>query len=179
MLSVCFVQDWGSLMHAIKQAWWEWIHPFCLWVCFCSLRDMKECLIQAKQAKHDNLTTNHNDFCMLFLLQLSAQVEAWSVLLLEARMIYYYYASFVHCCWSWDVFLLLFLPFWFVCFSLLAWFYSSTHQSSHDSSSTSSSVLPFVSGLQQYFMGCVKVLSFDLVLGWWGKNVGIILFSLM
>jgi hypothetical protein len=45
----------------------------------------------SKQAKHDNLTTNHNDFCMLFLLQLSAQVEAWSVLLLEARMIYYYY----------------------------------------------------------------------------------------
>jgi hypothetical protein len=52
----------------------------------------------SKQAKHDNLTTNHNDFCMLFLLQLSAQVEAWSVLLLEARMIYYYYTSFVHCC---------------------------------------------------------------------------------
>ncbi len=123
----------------------------------------------SRQAKHDNLTTNHNGFCMLFSLQLSAQVEAWSVLLLEARLIYYYYTSFVHCCWSWDVFLLLFLPFWFVCFSLLAWLYSSTHQSLHDFSSTSSSaVLRFVSGLQQYFMGCMKVLSFDLVLGRWG-----------
>jgi hypothetical protein len=29
-------------------------------------------------------------------------------------------------------------------------------------------VLRFVSGLQQYFMGCMKVLSFDLVLGRWG-----------
>lgn len=49
MLNVFNVQDWGSLMHASKQAWWEWIHPFCLWVCFGSLRYMKECLIQASK----------------------------------------------------------------------------------------------------------------------------------
>ncbi len=180
MLSVFFVQDWGSLMHAIKQAWWEWIHPFCLWVCFRSLRDMKECLIQA--SKQSMITSPPTTtifvccFCYNFLPRLKPGVfcswkQEWYIIII---------CFFCPLLLKLGCFSSSFLPFWFVCCSLLAWFYSSTHQSLHDSSSTSSSaVLPFVSGLQQYFMGCVKVLSFDLVLGRWGKSVGIILFSLM
>lgn len=158
MLSVFFVQDWGSLMHAIKQAWWEWIHPFCLWVCFRSLRDMKECLIQAsKQSMITSPPTTTIFVCSFrynFLPRLKPGVfcswkQEWYIII-----IYFFCPLLLKLgCFSSS-----FLPFWFVCFSLLAWFYSSTHQSLHDSSSTSSSaVLPFVSGLQQYFMGCVKV----------------------
>lgn len=150
MLGVFLVQDWGSLMHAIKQAWWELIHPFCLWVCFRSLRDMKECLIQA--SKQSMITSPPTTmifvccFCYNFLPRLKPGVfcswkQEWYIII-----IYFFCPLLLKLgCFS-SSFL---LPFWFVCFSLLAWFYSSTHQSLHDSSSTSSSaVLPFVSGLQ-------------------------------
>ncbi len=86
-------------MHASKQASMMRMNSPILSVGVFSFLEGYEGVFDAsKQAKHDNLTTNHNHFCMLFLLQLSAQVEACSVLLLEARMIYYYYTSFVHCC---------------------------------------------------------------------------------
>ncbi len=104
----------------------------------------------SKQAKHDNLTTNHNDFCMFFCYNFLPRLkpgvfcswkQEWYIII-----IYFFCPLLLKLgCFS-SSFL---LPFWFVCFSLLAWFYSSTHQSLHDSSSTSSSaVLPFVSGLQ-------------------------------